>query len=497
MSRSVRLTAIRWSAHTRPVWREFVETVMVTDGPPERETSQGVQRPARASRTLAVLRGPALDGTSQRPPEFPATERTARQPTGDEGERRHFPRRETGPTLAVRSLRVVIGSFALVLFLFGVWVTSPAFGVPTRGSMPDETVFEACEGVIETSVQNPAGIPGGSRHTIRVVTGSQSGRVAVVTLGAPSIVVRAGTIPVYAPGDRVVLQYRTTPLDGAGVQTGSPVSSNGDGVDAQSERFQITDRVRRPWLYAGIGLIAVASAAVAGWRGLRAMVGLGAAAWIIWWFVVARLLAGQSPVPVAIVGCALIAVTALVLTHGFTREAGVPLAGMAGSLAVAGVVSVVAVRSASLSGLGSNEEIHLVHAALRGEIDTQGLLLAGMLLGAVGGLIDVTVAQTAAVFEFAVTSPLMSRAELFWRGMSVGRAHVVAAVHTLVLAYAGASLPILLLFALYAADLGDIWNRELIAAELLRAVTGIVSLSIAMPLTTWIASRAVPRTSSD
>ncbi len=407
---------------------------------------------------------------------------------------RTLSRRGPGRAALHGSLRVVIGSLALALFLFGIWVTSPAFGVPTRGSIPVETVFEACEGVIETSVRNPVGIPGGSRHTIRVVTGSQSGRVVVVTLGAPSIVVRAGTIPMYEPGDRVVLQYRSTPPDGVGALNGSPEGSNGDVADTQSERFQITDRVRRPWLYAGIGLIAVASAAVAGWRGLRAMVGLGAAAWIIWWFVVARLLAGQSPVPVAIVGCALIAVTALVLTHGFTREAGVPLAGMAGSLAVAGVVSVGAVRFASLSGLGANGEIHLVHAALRGEIDTQGLLLAGMLLGAVGGLIDVTVAQTAAVFEFAVTSPLMSRRELFWRGMSVGRAHVVAAVHTLVLAYAGASLPSLLLIALYAAELGDIWNREQIAAELLRAVTGIVSLSIAMPLTTWIAARAVPRT---
>ncbi len=469
---------------------------MVTDGPPERDTSQSVRPPAKGSRTLAVLRGEAPDGAPHRTPAFPPSDRTALQPTGDELEKRPHPRRETGPNLAVRSLRVVIGSLALIVFLFAVWVTSPTFGIPTRGSLPDEPVFEACEGVIETSIQNPPGLPGGSRHTIRVVTGSQSGRVAVVTLGAPSIVVRAGTIPVYAPGDRVVIQYRSTLPDGAGALNGSPGISSGDAVDAQSESFQITDRVRRPWLYAGIGLIAVASAAVAGWRGLRAMVGLGAAAWIIWWFVVARLLAGQSPVPVAIVGCALIAVTALVLTHGFTREAGVPLAGMAVSLAVAGVVSVVAVRSASLSGLGSNEEIHLVHAALRGEIDTQGLLLAGMLLGAVGGLIDVTVAQTAAVFEFAATSPLMSRAELFWRGMSVGRAHVVAAVHTLVLAYAGASLPILLLFALYAADLGDIWNRELIAAELLRAVTGIVSLSIAMPLTTWIAARAVPRLGS-
>lgn len=466
---------------------------MVTDGPPERETSQSVRLPAKESQTLAVLRRQAPDGTSHRAPKFAAPERTELQSLGGDWEKRPLPRRERGANLAVRSLRVFIGSLAFVFFLFGVWVTSPAFGVPIRGSIPDEPVFEACEGVIETSVQNPPGLPGGSRHTIRVVTGSQSGRVAVVTLGAPSIVVRAGTIPVYAPGDRVVLQYWTTPSDSAGAMSGAPGISGGGAVDAQNESFQITDRVRRPWLYAGIAVIAVASAAVAGGRGLRAMVGLGAAAWIIWWFVVARLLAGQAPVPVAIVGCALIAVTALVLTHGFTWEAGVPLAGMAGSLAVAGVVSVVAVRSASLSGLGSNEEIHLVHAALRGEIDTQGLLLAGMLLGAVGGLIDVSVAQTAAVFEFADTSPLMSRTELFWRGMSVGRAHVVAAVHTLVLAYAGASLPILLLFALYADDLGDIWNRELIAAELLRAVTGIVSLSIAMPLTTWIAARAAPR----
>ena len=112
-----------------------------------------------------------------------------------------------------------------------------------------------------------------------------------------------------------------------------------------------------------------------------------------------------------------------------------------------------------------------------------------MLLGAVGGLIDVTVAQSAAVFEFASTGYIHTRAELFWRGMTVGRAHVVAAVHTLVLAYAGAALPTLLLLALYAPQLGDIWNREIIAAELLRAVTGIVGLGAAMPLTTWIAAR--------
>ena len=313
-----------------------------------------------------------------------------------------------------------------------------------------------------------------------MTSGTRAGAVVTVTLQAPSIPMRAGTAPTYEPGDRVIVAYRSDEPDCC-------------ATDAR-EPFQIIDRVRRQWLWAGVVLIACTAAGVSGWQGLRAMAGLGVAAWMIWWMVVPRILAGQDPVAVAVAGCVAIAVPALIITHGFGREAAVPLIGMAGSLAVAGGVSAVAVRAASLTGLASNEEIHLVHAALRGEIDTKGLLLAGMLLGAVGGLIDVTVAQSAAVFEFAAAGLARSRSELFWRGMAVGRAHVVAAVHTLVLAYAGAALPTLLLLALYAPQLGDIWNREIIASELLRAVSGIVGLGAAMPLTTWVAARVASLT---
>ena len=355
------------------------------------------------------------------------------------------------------------------------WLTAPPVVVPGSVGAPDDLGFETVEGLIETAISDPPGAPGGWVHQVRLTSGAKTGERATVTLQAPGIPLRAGAAPSYEPGDRVVLSYRAVDAFGDEAPVGEP--------------FQIVDRVRRPWLWAGVLLIAAVASVVSGWQGLRAIAGLGVAAWMIWWLVVPRILAGQDPVPVALAGCVLIAVPALVLTHGFGREALVPLAGMAGSLALAGGVSVAAVRAASLTGLASNEEIHLVHAALRGEIDTRGLLLAGMLLGAVGGLIDVTVAQSAAVFEFAAAGYVRSRTELFWRGMAVGRAHVVAAIHTLVLAYAGAALPMLLLLALYAPQLGDIWNRELIAAELLRAVTGIVGLGAAMPLTTWIASR--------
>ena len=246
-----------------------------------------------------------------------------------------------------------------------VWLTAPPVVVPGAVGAADDLATETAEGVVVSTVLNPPGAPGGSQHQVRVTVGPHAGTTATVTLQAPSIPMRVGTAPTYEPGDRVVLSYRAEDPASDGMPTVEP--------------FQIVDRVRRPWLWAGATVIAVVAGVVSGWQGLRAMAGLGVAAWMIWWLVVPRILAGQDPVLVAVVGCVAIAVPALVLTHGFSREAAVPLAGMAGSLTVAGGVSVFAVRAASLTGLASNEEIHLVHAALRGEIDTRGLLLAGML----------------------------------------------------------------------------------------------------------------------
>jgi uncharacterized membrane protein len=217
------------------------------------------------------------------------------------------------------------------------------------------------------------------------------------------------------------------------------------------------------------------------------LLALATAAGVFWWFVLPRVLAGQPPVAVGVAGCALTAGPALLLTHGFTRRGLVPLAGVAGGLLVVAALAAGGAALARLSGLAADEESALLYAATGGAVDPFGLLLAGVLLGAAGALVDVTVGQAAAVFELHTADPAASRRALFWRGLRVGRAHLGAAVHTLVLAYAGAALPLLLLVMLYAGVLGDLWNRELVAVEALRTFAGGVGLAAAVPLTTWLA----------
>ncbi|HEX2036976.1 MAG TPA: YibE/F family protein [Chloroflexota bacterium] len=338
---------------------------------------------------------------------------------------------------------------------------------------------------------------GGTVLQVEITRGSQRDRVVQITLPSGSLSTASTSAASYRPGDWVVVSYlpqmeavRGGAAPGSGgvadVAPGSEVIGAGEGA------FRVVDHVRWPWLVLGMGVFAVSIAVVAGKMGLRALTGLTLAIFILWWFVIPRLLAGQPPVPVALCGCAMIAIPSLLLTHGLNREGLVPLAGIAGSLALVGIMSTAAVRLARLSGLAASEEISLVYVGTQGAVDPQGLLLAGMLIGVVGGLVDVTVGQSAAVFEFRDADPSASRQELFRRGMNVGRAHVAATVHTLVLAYAGAALPMLLLFAMYSSALGDIWNRELIVAEILRSLAGSIGLAAAMPLTTWIACLVCP-----
>jgi uncharacterized membrane protein len=326
---------------------------------------------------------------------------------------------------------------------------------------------------------------------VRLTGGPQRGRVVQADFsagGMPSLPAGANT---YRPGDRVVLSY--VPSLDAAPAAGAPVDgtvSAGGPAEASRGPFVVVDHVRWPWLVWGGVLFAAAIVAVAGGQGARALVGLALAVCVLWWFMLPRLLAGQSPVAIGLAGCALIAVPSLLLTEGVGRRSLVPIAGIGGSLVAVGLFSAVAVQAARLFGLADSEELSLVYVGTSGAVNPQGLLLAGVLLGAVGALVDVAVGQSAAVFEFHDADVGAGRGVLFRRGMNVGRAHVTAAVYTLVLAYAGAALPLLMLFAMNSAILGDIWNREMIVVEALRSVAGSLGLAASVPLTTWLACLA-------
>jgi uncharacterized membrane protein len=410
------------------------------------------------------------------------------------------PFRGRGAGRGIGSLgRALAAGLALGALLYLMHLTAPPVpGVPVSPDAPQTRAVERGEGVILSSQPGATtvapsgedgGAPGGGQGTVlqvRVTSGSQKGREVQVTLPAGQLATSKDSASAYRAGDRVVMTYQPE-LDSPAP---APSAAAAFGDLRADEPFRVIDHVRWPWLLWGTLAFTVAIGAVAGWMGLRALAGLAFAVFVLWWFVVPRLLAGQPPVPVALAGCALIAVPALLLTHGVSRDGFVPLAGIAASLTVVGVLANAVVGMARLSGLAANEEISLVFVGTQGAVDPQGLLLAGILIGVVGGLVDVTVGQAAAVFEFHDADPGASRRVLFRRGMNVGRAHVAATVHTLVLAYAGAALPMLMLFAMYASALGDIWNREMIVAEVVRALAGSIGLAAAMPITTAFAALA-------
>jgi uncharacterized membrane protein len=142
--------------------------------------------------------------------------------------------------------------------------------------------------------------------------------------------------------------------------------------------------------------------------------------------------------------------------------------------------------AAAFSGFATDESLFL--SFLEG-VDVQGLLLAGAVLGAIGALDDVTVTQVSTVFELKRANPNLGASDLFQGGLRVGRDHIASTINTLLLAYAGAAMPLLLLLTLSNLNLSLAANSEVVAIEIVRTVVGSIGLVAAVPITTFLAAR--------
>jgi uncharacterized membrane protein len=176
----------------------------------------------------------------------------------------------------------------------------------------------------------------------------------------------------------------------------------------------------------------------------------------------------------------------LYLTHGFRPKTTAAVVGTLGALGVTVALSWLFIQFASLTGLAS-EEARLANVQVGG-LSLRGLLLAGIIIGALGVLDDVTMAQSSAVFEFRAADPLAGGSQLYSRAMTVGRDHVAATINTLFLAYAGASLPLLILFSSSPDPLNVIASSEVVAIEIVRTLVGSIGLMVSVPLTTILAA---------
>ncbi|MFT6289600.1 MAG: putative membrane protein [Ilumatobacter sp.] len=231
------------------------------------------------------------------------------------------------------------------------------------------------------------------------------------------------------------------------------------------------------------------------WRGVGALVGLAASLAVIVLFVLPALLEGANALAVALVASGLIAFIALFLAHGFNLATAAALLASIASLALTAILAWLFVVASKLTGL-ADETIGYLDA-LGSDINPQGLLLAGVVIGSLGVLDDVTVTQVSAVWELKHAKPDADFGELYSRALRIGRDHISSTVNTLFLAYAGASLPLLLLFSEAGQSLSSIATREIVAVEIVRAMVGSIGLVASVPISTalaaaTLASRAQP-----
>lgn len=228
---------------------------------------------------------------------------------------------------------------------------------------------------------------------------------------------------------------------------------------------------------------------VGGIKGLNSILGMFVSLLVILKFIVPLILAGYSPLLASIIGSLIIMVTSIYLAHGINQRTHIAIISTSISLILSGILAVLFVYLGSLSGLGS-EEAYTLTLGQTAMINFKGLLLGGIIIGALGVLDDITTGQTAAVFELHQVKEKISFEELFKRGINIGKEHVAAMVNTLILAYAGASLALFLLF--YLSSQGQpfwmILNSEVIAEEIIRALAGSISLVLAVPVTTFLAA---------
>ncbi|MFT3663328.1 MAG: YibE/F family protein [Gordonia sp. (in: high G+C Gram-positive bacteria)] len=232
----------------------------------------------------------------------------------------------------------------------------------------------------------------------------------------------------------------------------------------------------------------IAVIAVATWRGLRAVVGLAFAFGVLGYFTLPSILDGNSPVTVAVISSAAILFPVIFLAHGLNMRAASALLGTLLSLGLAAGLSHAAVSSLTLTGLSGESTRSL--QVYQGSISLSGLLLAGFVIGTLGVLNDVTITQASTTFELAAL-PGQSRLSAFRGAMRVGRDHIASTVYTLVFAYAGSALPLLLLFSVAGQPISGLLTGEEVAIELARTFVGGIALALSVPITTAIATGLV------
>jgi uncharacterized membrane protein len=362
----------------------------------------------------------------------------------------------------------VVGALAL-LGLVAFWPRGEAPDLGTQGrTLVDATVTSARDSVCQ-GIEVPGDQPC-TTYGVDVSSGPTKGQAATFSVQPTQF-----EVPQLRTGDDVVLSYVST----------APPEFQYAFVDFQRALPLL-------WLAVAFAVVVVLFGR---FQGVRALLGLGLSLAVLVMFVVPALLRDSPAVLVALIGTVTVAYLAIYLAHGIGISSTIALAGTLVSLAVTVGLAVGMASLTELSGLASEEAQALRVTA--DALDLRGLLIAGIVVGALGVLDDVTVSQVSIVAALRRADPSMGARQLYAEATRVGRDHVASAVNTLALAYAGASLPLLLFFAQGDQSMGRLVTKEVVAVEVVRMLVGSIGLVLSVPVTTRLAAIVMSRMDED
>ena len=302
-------------------------------------------------------------------------------------------------------------------------------------------------------------------------TGPDAGETTSLTFGG------GAPVPDFAVGAGIRVSQAISP----------PASADTDlAPQADGPLYNFVDFERRaPMLWLAIafaGLVILFGRL----RGALSLLGLAASLLVVIFFIVPAILGGEAPIAVALAGSMAVMLVTISLAHGLGPKSLAAMLGTTVSLALVAALAVAFTDLTHLTGLASEESAFLQVGGT--SIDFKGLLVAGMLIGALGVLDDVTVSQASTVLALRAANPALGFGQLYRRAIDVGRDHVSATVNTLVLAYVGTSLPVLVIFGSGGLGFFDAVNVELVAREIVGTLVGSIGLIAAVPITTALAA---------
>jgi len=255
--------------------------------------------------------------------------------------------------------------------------------------------------------------------------------------------------------------------------------------------YRIIDRYRLPSLLWIVLVFFILVVFLTGKKGLGSIIGLIVSLLIIVMFIVPQILSGSDPLTISIIGSLVIMLLTLYLAHGLNNRTTIAVVATFLSLILTGVIAVISVHVSKLSGLGSEDAYNLLLNSGR-NINLQGLLLGGIIIGSLGVLDDTTTTQSTTIAELARANPHYSMKQLFASGMTIGKEHIASLVNTLVLAYAGAAMGVFIFIIIGLQSHSQPWwvifNSEIIAEEVIRTLAGSMGLVLAVPITTLLAA---------